>query len=90
MVEGDSVLIIAHHFPFAVAEVAGPYNYIREPVPHLGVWFRHFRAVENVRYYAEHYTNARDWEQVRMTDTISPLRKDDTISFKLIEEMRSA
>lgn len=87
---GDPVLIIAHHFPFAVAEVSGDYNYIRTPVPHLGVWFRHFRTVRNIRYYGDHFTNASAWEQVRMTDTLSPLRRNDTKSYKLIEEMSAA
>src|SRR2546425_5470915 len=74
MKEGDEVLIIAHHFPFALATIDGPYNYVREAVPELGVWFRHFRKVKSVRYYADYITNARSWEQITMTDTISPLR----------------
>ena len=84
------MLIIAHHYPFAVAEVSGDYNYVRNPVPRIGVWFRHFREVKNILYYGDHFTNASAWEQVRMTDTLSPLRRDDTKSFKLIEEMRAA
>jgi len=28
MAEEDRVLIIVHHFPFALVRVAGPYNYI--------------------------------------------------------------
>jgi hypothetical protein len=45
MKEGDSVLIVTHHFPFAWVTVAGPYNYIRSVAPEIGVWFRHFRSV---------------------------------------------
>ena len=86
MVIGDLVLIVVHHFPFALARVAGPYNYIRNVVPELGVWFRHFREVKEVSYYADFKTNARDWEKTIMTDTISPLRDPQTISFRLISE----
>ncbi len=42
---GDRILLFAHHFPFALARVAGNYNYVRAAVPELGVWFRHFRHV---------------------------------------------
>ena len=83
---GDVVLIIAHHFPFALATVSGEYNYIRKTAPELGVWFRHFRKVKIVKYYADHVTNAHTWKQLIMTDTISPLRDPSRDSFKLIEE----
>ena len=73
MAIGHRVLIISHHFPFALVTVAGDYNYIREPVPQIGVWFRHFRRVEDVRYDSDFVTNAKDWQQLTMTDTISPL-----------------
>ena len=85
MREGDRVLIIAHHFPFALASVSGPYNYIRSRDPELGVWFRHFRRVEGIRYYSDFVTDVRKWEQIKMTDTISPLRDPGTLSFRLIE-----
>jgi hypothetical protein len=90
MREDDLVLIVAHHFPFALVKVAGPYNYIRSVAPEIGVWFRHFRRVDDIRYYADFKTNARDWEQTTMTDTISPLRRADTISYRLIEEWKQA
>lgn len=82
---GDRVLIIAHHFPFALGTVDGPYNFVREPVPELGVWFRHFRKVKDIRYHADFITNARSWESITMTDTISPLRDRDSKSYQLIE-----
>lgn len=82
---GDHVLLFAHHFPFALAKVSGEYNYIRAAVPELGVWFRHFRAVEDVRYFGDFITNARTWPQVTMTATITPLRNTDTESHQLIE-----
>lgn len=81
----DRVLIIAHHFPLALATVAGDYNYIRRPEPELGVWFRHFRRVRGVRYYADRVTNAGSWQQLTMTDTISPLRDPNSASYRLIE-----
>lgn len=87
MKKGDKVLIIVHHFPFAVATVDGEYNYIRKTEPELGVWFRHFRRVKDVIYFADYNTNAKSWEQYVMTDTISILRDLNSKSYKLIEEM---
>ena len=69
------MLLFAHHFPFALVRVAGPYNYIRAAAPEIGVWFRHFRAVEDVRYYGDFVTNARTWKAITMTATITPLRE---------------
>lgn len=86
---GDHVLIIVHHFPFALGTVEGEYNYIRRREPEIGVWFRHFRRVKNVRYYADRVTNAQDWEPIKMTDTISPLRETSSKSYRLVEEWLS-
>jgi hypothetical protein len=85
---GDKVLIICHHFPFALVTVAGDYNYVRVTVPEIGVWFRHFRRVDEVRLYADHVTNAASWKQLRMTDTISPLHDPNKPSHRLIESWR--
>ena len=85
MREGDRVLLFAHHFPFALVRVAGPYNYVRKREPELGVWFRHFRRVDDVRYYGDHVTNPQRWEQLTMTATITPLRDPGSKSFQLIE-----
>lgn len=90
MQEGDLVLIVTHHYPFALVRVAGAYNYIRSRAPEIGVWFRHFRKVDDVLYYGDFRTNPRDWEETIMTDTISPLRRADTISYRLIEEWMRA
>jgi len=87
---GDMVLIIAHYFPFALVRVTGAYNYIRSPQPHIGVWFRHFREVKDVRYYADHVTNVRSWDQFTMTDTISPLHDPASKSYQLIEKWLGA
>ncbi len=86
MVVGDKVLIIVHHFPFALATVADDYNYIRRRAREIGVWFRHFRRVKDIRYYGDFVTNAHDWESIKMTDTISPLRDPSSKSYKLIED----
>lgn len=86
MAEGDHVLIFVHNYPFALATIAGPYNYIKTPVPEIGVWFRHFRRVTDVRYYSDFRTNASVWKQLTMTTTITPLKNDDTGSQKLIDE----
>ena len=85
MAVGEWVLLFAHHYPFAMARVAGPYNYIRERQSQIGVWFRHFRRVEDVRYYADFATNPKDWERLVMTATITPLRAADSGSVRLIE-----
>ena len=82
---GDLVLVIVHHFPFALATIHGDYNYIREPVPEIGVWFRHFRRVKDVKYYSDRVTNVTTWDQLTMTDTISPLRDPQSASWKVIE-----
>ncbi len=82
----DRVLIIAHHLPFALARVSGRYNYIREIAPELGVWFRHFRPVDQVWYFGDYVTDAHTWPRLTMTDTISPLRSPTSQSYELIEE----
>lgn len=86
MAEGDRVLIITHHFPFALARVSGRYNYIKITAREIGVWFPHFRPVDDIRYFGDFRTNARDWKPITMTDTISPLRDPGSLSFRLIEE----
>lgn len=88
MSEGDKVLVIVHHFPFALVSICGPYNYISAPEPELGVWFRHFRRIDSssVKYYADLVTNVRSWEQYRMTDTISVLKSTDGQSYRLIDD----
>ncbi len=87
---GDWVLLFTHHFPFALARVAGPYNYIRATAPEIGVWFGHFRKVDSVRYYGDFVTNARTWESITMTATITPLREQDSASYQLIEQWLQA
>jgi hypothetical protein len=86
---GDKVLIIAHHFPFALATISGDYNYVRSVAPEIGVWFRHFRKVDDVHYYADLKTDVRKWEQLKMTDTISILRDTESRSYELIEDWLS-
>lgn len=83
MAIGDVVLISAHHYPFALAEITGRYNYIRSP-EELKVWFRHFRRVSVLGYYADLVTNPKAWEKITMTDTISILHDPQSKSFQLI------
>ena len=85
MAIGDRVLIISHHFPFALATVAGDYNYIRQPVPEIGVWFRHFRRVKDVQLYSDRVTNAANWQQLKMTDTLARLQDAQSQSYQLID-----
>ena len=86
MAIGDKVLVFVHHYPFALATVTGEYNYILNPVPELGVWFRHFRAVNDIRYFSDFRTNASAWQPITMTATLTPLRRDDSASQRLIDE----
>jgi hypothetical protein len=83
---GDHALLFAHHFPLALVRVAGAYNYIRTKAPEIGVWFRHFRRIDDVRYYGDHATDARRWEYLTMTATITPLRDPTSKSYQLIKE----
>ncbi|MCP4706736.1 MAG: hypothetical protein GY865_19230 [candidate division Zixibacteria bacterium] len=84
---GDKVLIIVHHYPFAVVTVDGEYNYIRNPEPELGVWFKHFRRIKKPIFFSDFKTNSKSWEQYVMTDTISILKDKNSKSFKLIDKM---
>lgn len=90
MKEGDRVLLFAHHFPLALVRVAGPYNYIKTIAPEIGVWFRHFRKIDDVRYYGDFITDARKWEYITMTATITPLLESTTTSYRLIDEWLGA
>jgi hypothetical protein len=90
MKEGDFVIVYVHNYPFALARVAGPYNYIKTPVPQIGVWFRHFRQVDRVHYYSDLRTNPKAWDKSVMTATITPLRNDETQSQKLVSEWIAA
>lgn len=89
MAEGDLVLVIAHHYPCALVHVNGPYNYIRSPNRELGIWFRHFRRITVLSYYADYVTNPGKWEQIKMTDTISSLHTTTSKSFTLIKRWAS-
>jgi hypothetical protein len=82
---GDRVLLSVHHFPFALVRISGKYNYIRSKVPELGVWFRHFRSVDEIGYYGDWIKDARKWKRIPMTATVTPLRKQNTKSYGLIE-----
>lgn len=84
MRRGDIVLIMAHHFPFALVRVDGKYNYIARSDESLGIWFRHFRRVKDVRYFADWQKNAKRWPQIVMTDAISVLKSATSISARLI------
>jgi hypothetical protein len=85
MAVGDRVLLFAHHFPLALVRVAGEYNYIRNIAPEIGVWFRHFRKIDDVRYYGDFVTNAKTWESLVMTATLTPLRDSNSSSYQIIE-----
>ena len=87
---GDWALVFTHHYPFALARVASQYNYIRRASPEICVWFRHFREVDEVLYYADFVTNANTWERIPMTATITPLRESTSQSHQLIQRWLAA
>lgn len=85
---GDIVLIMSHHNPVAVVKIKSDYNYIRETVPELGIWFRHFRKIEDeIIYYTDFETNKNNFQSITMSGTISPLRDENSQSRKLIQAM---
>lgn len=90
MTVGDKVLIVVHHFPFAIVTLSGEYNYVKDPVRELGIWFRHFRRIETdkTKYQADNVTDLRKWDQITMTDTISPLNDTESKSYKFIQQWK--
>ena len=85
MAREDWVLLFAHHYPFALVQVDGDYNYIHATAPEIGVWFRHFRKIKKrVRYYGDYRTDAQSWVPITMAATITPLRETTTASYQLI------
>ena len=82
----DRVVLFTHHSPLALVRVTGEYNYIRDIAPEMGVCFRHFRKIDDVRYYGDYVTDARRWEYIPMTGTIDPLRDPKSRTYRLIEE----
>jgi UDP-2,3-diacylglucosamine pyrophosphatase LpxH len=55
------------------------------PLHGHGILFRHFRPVEDVRYYADLAPNPREWESIAMTERLAPLRDANSLSYQLIE-----
>jgi hypothetical protein len=90
MKEGDRVLIMVHNFPFALCRVAGGYNYVREIPEELRIWFRHFRRVDDVRYYGDFVKDAHSWERIPMLNAIGPLHDQDGAAYKLIQRWLDA
>jgi|JI10StandDraft_1071094.scaffolds.fasta_scaffold1514436_1 hypothetical protein len=86
---GDLILIMSHHYPYALVKVAEGYNYIKNPVPELGIWFNHFVRIDRefTKYYSDYITNPNDWQYITTTMTIQPLKNDETISMGVIKEM---
>jgi hypothetical protein len=89
MMTGDIVLIMAHHFPVALVRVEGDYNYIHRSDPQIG-WFRHFRRVKVIGYYADYVTDALSWQRILMMNTILALRNKTSASYRLIQKWLEA
>ncbi len=90
MSPGDWVLVIVHHFPYALTRVQGGYNYLKAEPEEMGIWFRHFRKIDETAFYADYLKDATSWERITMTDTISVLTTPDTKSRMLIDEWLAA
>ena len=90
MKEGDRVLIMVHNFSFALCRVAGGYNYVREIPEELRIWFRHYRRVDDVRYYGDFVKDAHSWERIPMANAIGPLHDQNGAAFRLIQRWLDA
>jgi hypothetical protein len=88
MKEGDKVLIISHHYPLALVRIDGDYNYITNPAPEIGVWFRHFRRITDLSLYFDCVRNPTKWQRTTMTDTISILKDPQSDSYNLIKNWK--
>ncbi|HEX2839558.1 MAG TPA: hypothetical protein VHN77_15680 [Phycisphaerales bacterium] len=87
MARGDKVLVLVHHFPFALVTVDSDYNYIARREPEIGVWFRHFRRInrQETRYYADFVKDAKKWDAITMTGTLFRLSDPTGANYRLIE-----
>ena len=86
MKAGDFVLIMAHHYPFALVKVDGPYNYIRKPKQLYPGMAQAFPPGEGSSVLGDWVTNAHSWKKISMTNTISRLDDRGTESYQLIEQ----
>lgn len=82
----DYILISLHHQPFALATDIGSYNYIKNHVAELDIWFRHFRQAGTISYYSDVFGRIREEEShLVMTNTFAGVSLD-TVSGRLIAE----
>lgn len=85
----DWVLIFLHHQPFALVTNIGDYNYIKNSVSELNIWFRHFRKVKKVSYYSDVFGKIQEKHSVlKMTNTFSGV-SSGTESGNLIDEWKN-
>jgi hypothetical protein len=98
MKKDDIVLIMAHNRPFSLVEVIGEYNYIKhtDSDSPAKFWFRHFRAVKVLDYYADYIydTNyihdTKENNTLIMADTIVKVDNTKTEFYKFIVEWLDA
>ena len=83
---GDIVLVISHHYPVALCEVTGHYNYVKEQSEEIGVWFNHFRGIEVLSYAADYETDLKKLKSLKMTDTIIQLKNEEKENWIFIRE----
>lgn len=72
----DRIVIFSRNRPLAMVSDIGPYNFIREPVPELRIWFRHFRQFSKLSWYADAIGNTPPEPQIVMTNTFSGASPD--------------
>ncbi|WP_061243625.1 hypothetical protein [Leptospira interrogans] len=82
----DYILIFHHNIPFALITEIGNYNYLKEVIPEMGIWFRHFRRFKKISYFNDVYKQGKDEHyKITMANTISEA-SEDTKTVELIKD----
>ena len=77
METGDIVAIFCHNQPFALTQITGNYNYIKTPVPNIGVWFNHFRSID--KDYTKYFLDLNATTRNKLEELIKSLPTPMTI-----------
>jgi len=87
VLENDYILIMLHNMPHALVTEIQDYNYIKNQVEEMGIWFRHFRRFMKISYFGDIYKSKNDLlnSSLIMTNTFSGVTEDSE-SGRLITE----
>lgn len=81
----DVVIIFLHHHPFAIVRNVEEYNYIKQPIDEVNIWFRHFRKFKDISYYSDVFGTIKDeHKNIKMSNTFSGVSEDSETG-KLIQ-----